>query len=52
LAQVAQFIPPPVNDGFSFFWNPTLTVGHTCVQKKDPKIKFRSTCSTASEVDP
>ena len=48
LAEVARFAPPPVSDGFNFFWNPTVSEVHTCNGKQDFKTKFKQVCSTGS----
>ena len=48
LAEVAHLAPPPVSDGFNFFWNPNLSDPHTCNGKQDSKVKFKTVCSTVS----
>jgi len=48
LAEVARFTPPPVSDGFNFFWNPPARDTSTCSVNPAPKIKFKQSCSSAS----
>ena len=48
LADVAHFAPPPVSDGFSFFWNPIASTAHTCNEKQGSQLKFRQVCQVGS----
>ena len=38
--------PPPVGDGFSFFWNPFLLTRSSCAADVDKFQKLNRTCST------
>ena len=46
LAEVVSLTPPPVNDGFNFFWNPSLLSRYSCEQRQDSKFPFNQLCST------
>ena len=46
LAEVVALTPPPVNDGFNFFWNPLLSSRYSCEQKQDSKMPIKQVCST------
>ena len=48
LAEVAHFAPPPLSDGFNFFWNPTLFTSHTCNEKDGTQPKFKQVCLAGS----
>ena len=46
LAEVVALTPPPVYDGFNFFWNPSRSLSNSCEQKRASKIPIKEVCSS------